>query len=737
MINLVKNKKENGRRILCSFPVIFILTILLTSFVLPNHSAYADDEGEQERTITVNPQPQEIEVGDDGFPLPPVVGIVVGENADEAALNELKNTLKNAGVKRMKVQEDNEKIHAPVTIFLGVPSMNEETEDVLDEVDTDDLEEMKDEGYVLVTNKDKKQILLAGTDKAGTYYATQTFRQLIQERKGRNWIPEVEVTDWPEMKERGIIEGFYGPTWSHEDRLSQLDFYGDNKLNSYMYAPKDDPYHREDWRKPYPENKLKELKELINKSKENHVEFTFSLSPGNTVCYSGDKDFELLMDKMDTMWELGVHSYAIFLDDISYELHCEQDKEKFGDDANPTAAAQAYFLNRFKKEFIDTHEGAEQLITVPTDYAGTHTNTYRERFAELTEQDMKVMWTGPNVVSESITSEGAKKVSDIFNHELLLWDNYPVNDFDRNRLFLGPLEKRDADLVENGVSGLIANPMNEAEASKIPLYTVADYAWNPYEYDPKQSWENSIQSFGGEASEYLRTFAENSYSSRLSDTESLTIYPLLEDFWKVYEANGEAEKQAEALIKEFQKLQQVPEKLSGHMENEKFLQEVEPYLNKLKLYGEAGVIAVNLLMEEKEGDNASAEKHRKELQAMIEKLDEIPQEVGKFVLEPFLIQAIYGEYVLSRPLDGINQGRGADQLIQYTPEHGKTTGTNIYGYEVTVVDGKVVERGGNNSEIPTNGYVLSIHGSDWLMENAVLGAEVEIKDQRVLITIPK
>ncbi|MYL60264.1 beta-N-acetylhexosaminidase, partial [Virgibacillus halodenitrificans] len=242
---------------------------------------------------------------------------------------------------------------------------------------------------------------------------------------------------------------------------------------------------------------------------------------------------------------------------------------------------------------------------------------------------------------------------------------------------------------------------------------------------------------GGEASEYLRTFAENSYSSRLSDTESLTIDPLLEDFWKVYEANGEAEKQAEALIKEFQKLQQVPEKLRGHMENEKFLQEVEPYLNKLKLYGEAGVIAVNLLMEEKEGDNASAEKHRKELQAMIEKLDEIPQEIGKFVLEPFLIQAIYGEYVLSRPLDGINQGRGADQLIQYTPEHGKTTGTNIYGYEVTVVDGKVVERGGNNSEIPANGYVLSIHGSDWLMENAVLGAEVEIKDQRVLITIPK
>ncbi|WP_240339752.1 hypothetical protein [Halobacillus ihumii] len=107
------------------------------------------------------------------------------------------------------------------------------------------------------------------------------------------------------------------------------------------------------------------------------------------------------------------------------------------------------------------------------------------------------------------------------------------------------------------------------------------------------------------------------------------------------------------------------------------------------------------------------------------------------MIKPFLFQAIYGEYVLSRPLDGVNKFRGAGELIQYTPEHGDTTGTNIYGYEVTVVEGKVVKRGGNNSSIPNNGYVLSIHGSDWLMENALMGAEVDIKDGRVLITIPK
>jgi hyaluronoglucosaminidase len=47
-----------------------------------------------------------------------------------------------------------------------------------------------------------------------------------------------EIRDWPEMPIRGSIEGFYGPPWTHKDRLSQLEFYGENKQNTYIYAPK-------------------------------------------------------------------------------------------------------------------------------------------------------------------------------------------------------------------------------------------------------------------------------------------------------------------------------------------------------------------------------------------------------------------------------------------------------------------------------------------------------------------
>lgn len=76
--------------------------------------------------------------------------------------------------------------------------------------------------------------------------------------------------------------------------------------------------------------------------------------------------------------------------------------------------------------------------------------------------------------------------------------------------------------------------------------------------------------------------------------------------------------------------------------------------------------------------------------------------------------------------------RGADQLVVYTPEWDKaSTGTNSYGYEVrvrgTLEDGTVTETGGNDSGIPSDGYVLSGHGASatFLINNAIVGAKVK------------
>lgn len=81
--------------------------------------------------------------------------------------------------------------------------------------------------------------------------------------------------------------------------------------------------------------------------------------------------------------------------------------------------------------------------------------------------------------------------------------------------------------------------------------------------------------------------------------------------------------------------------------------------------------------------------------------------------------------------------RGADQLIVYTPDSGPRTGTNQYGYEVSVVADRVTATGGNDREIPAGGFVLSGHGSEaaWLQANTVVGALVELDRQTMTVTV--
>jgi hypothetical protein len=79
-------------------------------------------------------------------------------------------------------------------------------------------------------------------------------------------------------------------------------------------------------------------------------------------------------------------------------------------------------------------------------------------------------------------------------------------------------------------------------------------------------------------------------------------------------------------------------------------------------------------------------------------------------------------------IDGTDIYRGANMLVMYTPAHGTSTGTNAWGFEAAVVDGKIVqaEHLVGDMAIPAGGYVLSGHGDarKWLNSVAVVGADV-------------
>lgn len=83
---------------------------------------------------------------------------------------------------------------------------------------------------------------------------------------------------------------------------------------------------------------------------------------------------------------------------------------------------------------------------------------------------------------------------------------------------------------------------------------------------------------------------------------------------------------------------------------------------------------------------------------------------------------------LSRSLNGTDISRAADFFVRYTPARGARTGTNQYGTEVAVVNGKISkkESGVGNMVIPAGAYVLSGHGTSgsWLRANAAVGMSV-------------
>ena len=299
----------------------------------------------------------------------------------------------------------------------------------------------------------------------------------------------------------GVIEGFYGPPWSHDERLDLIRFCAQHGFDTWVHAPKDDPYHRRLWREPYPEAELERLAELVREARRGGVELAYAIAPGLDVCYSQNAEFETLLAKIEQVRSVGVRRFQLLWDDIEHTLTCAEDEALYGGEERPSAAAQAAFSNRFAREV----QQPGPLVVCPMGYAGTEDSPYRRTFAPGLHEEIVVYWTGPEVVSWGISRESLDRAVQRFaGHELLIWDNYPVNDFAPGTLFLGPLLGRDARLADGRCAGLIANGMVQAAPSKLALATVAEWCADPHAYDPIASYERALREHGAEVVAALR-----------------------------------------------------------------------------------------------------------------------------------------------------------------------------------------------------------------------------------------
>ncbi|WP_128431279.1 beta-N-acetylglucosaminidase domain-containing protein [Streptomyces cyaneus] len=620
-----------------------MLTIGLCAPAVPTAAAAPEPPT---RTPQVWPTPKSMQTGSARLTVPDRVVEVVGPGTDPAARRLVESVLRDAGAERIVTVNAGEKPPASgLTVYVGGPGENTATGAALRKLHAKSPAGLPSGGHVLAAGRSHGHALVAlsGVDPTGTFYAAQTLRQLVT----RHRVPEVTVRDWPTAGLRGVIEGFYGTPWSHAERLAQLDFYGRTKQNVYVYSPKDDDYLRARWRDEYPPAELAKLTELVDRARANHVRFTYALSPGLSVCYSSDADIKALTAKFDSLYDIGVRSFAIPLDDISYtKWNCAADEAEFGTGGGAAGAAQAHLLNTVWREFSAAHTDLQPLEMVPTEYSDLADSPYKKALREKLDPSVVVEWTGVGVIAPTITAEQVAQAREVYGHPILIWDNYPVNDYVTSRLLLGPYTGREPG-VASASTGVTANPMVQGEASRIALFTSAAYLWNPDAYDPRAAFLASVRDLAGsgtgaDAAKWLRIFAENSYSSQLDPTESPTLTQLIAAFRKAYEQDSGLDRAAAELKSYFADMAATPAQLRARLDNPGFLDETSAWLDKLGRYGSAGVTAVDLLLADKRGDADAVSTYWTQLQKERKELDAVPQQVSPGVMDQFLYTTMLG-----------------------------------------------------------------------------------------------
>jgi hyaluronoglucosaminidase len=271
-------------------------------------------------------------------------------------------------------------------------------------------------------------------------------------------------------------------------------------MNLYVYAPKNDPLHRDQWREPYPEEEMGRFGELIECGTAAGVEVGFAVSPGLSIRYSSAEDRTALAEKMAAIRDLGSRFFSLALDDVPSRLVHEEDERAFGS----LAEAQVVLTHDLRKRL-----GPDvALWLVPTEYLGVDPSPYLEELGEKLDPEVEVGWTGRTIVSPTIRSEEAARRALTLRRPLLLWDNVPVSDGPmRPMLHLGPYGGRDPDLASHA-SGVLLNPMQHVHASAVAIRTAAAFLLDPEGYDPEDAWVDALAELGEGDREAFRVFAE-------------------------------------------------------------------------------------------------------------------------------------------------------------------------------------------------------------------------------------
>ncbi|MCC2677127.1 MAG: hyaluronidase [Ramlibacter sp.] len=229
------------------------------------------------------------------------------------------------------------------------------------------------------------------------------------------------------IPELGLIEGYFGRPWQHEDRKRVLARLRELDFSFFHYAPKADPFLRRRWREPHPEQRLAELAELSRVCASLGLRFGIGLSP-----YELYRDFtgaarKEFIAKVRALDEIGIDDLAILFDDTRGDV--------------PDLAAR-------EAEIVHTalaNTRATRILMCPTYYSddrmldvvfGKRPPGYLEELGQRLDPRVAVYWTGEEICAREFSAGHLARVAESLRRKPTLWDNYPVNDGPRMSRFL-------------------------------------------------------------------------------------------------------------------------------------------------------------------------------------------------------------------------------------------------------------------------------------------------------------
>jgi hypothetical protein len=292
------------------------------------------------------------------------------------------------------------------------------------------------------------------------------------------------------------LRGTKGWAWTPEQYLAEIPYLLKARMNFLMNCYTSmftslDPFVNK-WWEPLPAAKKKGFEEVVRACQKAGIHFCFSMHPQlfseRPLDPNSPEDFENLWQHYSWMQQMGVDWFNVCYDDIGVE---GQDKSVLGETHAKTVNK---LLARLRKK-----NPRVQFIFCPVYYSGCgdapEARAYLSALGRVLDPQVLVFWTGDGVVTPRITKSCAETYKAIVAHPLMIWDNYPVND--RNpTLHLGPVTGRDANLSAVA-EGYMSNPLcPQNEINRIPMFTCADYAFNPVAYDPIRSIGQAIMHLG-------------------------------------------------------------------------------------------------------------------------------------------------------------------------------------------------------------------------------------------------